>query len=269
MLRLLVAALVMFATLAPSARASCPAPSVTGTAFASDFDTSRAESLTFGLAYADRLRVDWGDGTTTDVAASRIASLRHRYTRPGRYVVAATASAPCGQLNGPTTRISSLVAKRTVQVLRPCARRRTGVGRARCDRERGWVVLSDGHRSVRATWITVPCRDSFEVESVEPGPPIARAASCAASADPSPVHGAVRAPGRVVVRLGAPADRLSVAVGDPRGPRHRAVRGHAIDRSDRVWVVRIPMGQRGTRLHVRVLRRGAVDRSVAGLSAGR
>jgi hypothetical protein len=247
--------------------AACEGPALDALVVAPDalsgrpvpFRAGGHEHLTFATRDATRLTVDWPDGTRTIAAVD--GGARRSCTRSARR--AASRSSPSPATPAATRRPGAF----TITVRAPCALARdASIQATDCDPERGLLELSQAGVETGATWLSSGCNDVAFPEQRVPPRPIARAA-CVASPGPPPVAG--RLPireGRVVLlRLGAPARRVDVALGGPNRRRTRFARARAIGPGRRVFRVRVGRVVGSTRFWVVVRRAGGDDTYVAGL----
>jgi hypothetical protein len=252
-------------TASAQAPADCPAPAIDGFRMPTrdPLRTGSAETITVAVRGASRVAIDWPDGTASSAPVrGDEARLRHVFRRTGRYRLVATATAACG---------ASSAAALTVRVHAPCAQARDASVLAEdCDAARGSLALAQGGLATVATWLTAPCRDVLYPPALVPPQPVARAAVCVAPPGPPPVAG--RLPvrtGRVLfLRLGVPAARVSVALGNRRRAATPYVRAGALGAGRRLFRIRVGRVVRSTRLWIRVrLPAGSTQRFVAGVRA--
>lgn len=273
MRRVVVVLIVLFAFDAGAATAqepaACGGPAIEALVVEPDALSGRPdpfrfgvpEAITFETSRATRLTVDWPDRTRTiaPVDGDR-TTLVHTFGTAGRKRIVAAASNACGD---------SPPGAWTIDVHPPCELARdASVQATDCDDERGFLELAQAGVETDATWLSAGCNDVLFPEERIPPQPVARAA-CVASAGPPPVAGRlpVREGRAVILRLGAPAQRVLVALGTRSRRTTRYARAGAVGRGRRVFHVRVGRVVASTRLWVLVRRAGGADAYVAGLRA--
>lgn len=224
------------------------------------FRANVLERVTFDTSGATRLTVDWPDGTRTIAPVDRDqrTTLRHTFGTPGAKRLVAVASNTCG--DSPPGAI-------TLDVRRSCERDRTvSIQATDCEPERALLELSQAGVSVGATFLSAGCNDIAFQDHRVPPQPVARAA-CVADFGPPPVAGRlpIRERSVVTIRLGAPAQRVLVALGGRNRRTTTYARAGAVGPGRRVFRIRVAEVVRSTRFWIAVRRPGGTDAHVAGL----
>ena len=234
---------------------ACPTPRVLQILPPFGFHTGAEDALGIETVDATRVAIDWGDGTTQELATpSRGFTFpAHRFRAGGRPTIVITAVAACpAPPGGRAEERSSGPVRVAVRVRRACARREgAALFLADCDAWRGRLRLGAAGLWTRATWLTGRCLPDAPrpiVLDPEATHVDVDLSACETVDGPPRVAGRLPvSPGRrLSLRLGAPARRVTVAL--PGGHRLRATRRRF--GGGRNWVVTVPDGVDSGRVRI-------------------